>query len=81
MLASFTINFSSGIHRLMMSIWGPESKVNKIDWTGDAAKGFAGLGLIAFGLVIALVFQKKIGWLFAIGGGVLLLFIFKIMPS
>ena len=64
----------------MMNVWGPDSKVDKIPWETDAVKGFAGIGLIAFGLVLALVFQKKIGWLIAIAGGILLLVLFKLIP-
>jgi hypothetical protein len=74
------LQFTSFLYKLTMSVWGPDSRVNKIAWGADAAKGFAGIGLIAFGLVLALVFQKKMGWLFAIGGGILLLVLFKIIP-
>lgn len=73
------MNSTAFINKLMM-VWGPDSKVDKIDWAGNAGKGFAGLGLVAFGLVLALVFQKKIGWLFAVGGVILLLVLFKIVP-
>ena len=55
-------------------------KVNKIAWGENAAKGFTGIGLIAFGLVLALVFQKKIGWLITIAGVILLLVLFKLIP-
>ncbi|MCX7918875.1 MAG: hypothetical protein N3A72_04550 [bacterium] len=72
------LRFISSIQNLMVE-WGPEAKINKIAWGADAAKGFAGIGLIAFGLVLALVFQKKIGWLIAVGGGVLLLVLFKVI--
>ncbi|MDI6783344.1 MAG: hypothetical protein QME64_04505 [bacterium] len=74
------LKFTSFIHQLTMSVWGPDSKVDKIPWETNAIKGFAGIGLIAFGLVLALVFQKKIGWIFAIAGGFLLLVLFNIIP-
>ncbi len=58
--------------------WGPQSKFPRFQQmlVENAAQGFIALGLIAGGLVLALVFEKKFGWLLTISG---ILFLLRIL--
>ncbi len=64
-----------------MNVFAPDAPINRFDWTGNPVKGFAGFGLLAFGLALALLFQKKIGWLIAAVGVLILLVLFNVIPS
>lgn len=58
--------------------WGSQSKFPKFQkmLVENATEGFIALALIAGGLVLALVFEKKFGWLLSIVG---VLFLLKIL--
>jgi hypothetical protein len=75
------INTSTLIHKITMNVFAPDAPINHFDWSGNPVKGFTGLGLLAFGLVLALLFQKKIGWVIAAIGVVILLVLFHIIPN
>jgi hypothetical protein len=75
------INASTFIHKITMNVFAPDAPINRFDWSGNPVKGFAGIGLIGFGLVLALIFQKKIGWVIAAIGVGILLVLFHIIPN
>lgn len=75
------LDSSTLIHKISMNVFAPDAPINRFDWTGNPVKGFTGIGLIGFGLVLALVFQKKIGWIIAAVGVVMLLVLFHVIPT
>jgi hypothetical protein len=75
------LDTSTLLHKITMNVFAPDAPINRFDWSGNPVKGFTGLGLIGFGLVLAMIFQKKIGWIIAAVGVVILLVLFHVIPT
>jgi hypothetical protein len=75
------LDTSTLIHKITMNVFAPDAPINHFDWTGNPVKGFVGFGLLGFGLALALLFQKKIGWVIAIVGIAILLVLFHVIPN
>lgn len=71
----------SFLQKISMNVFAPDAPINRFDWSGNPVKGFTGIGLLAIGLALALLFQKKIGWIIAAAGAVILLVLFKVIPT
>jgi hypothetical protein len=62
--------FDKIIPLTIVAEWSSESKFPKFQQmlVAHATEGFISVGLLAAGLVLAMVFDKKIGWLLVLGG-------------
>ena len=75
-LVQRVIPWNHTFHNLLVD-WGPNSKFPEFRdrLVANATAGFISLALIIGGFVLALAFEKKIGWILAIGGVAYLLHI------